>query len=74
MTRKNIVIVFVVVVLIYLGSYVGFRQMHIENWEQDKQDYVIFPAGGQALYYFYRPLTYVDSAVTGMRFHIGPHR
>ncbi len=74
MKRKNLLIVFVVVVLIYVGTYVGFRQTHIENWEQDKLDYVIFPPGGQALYYLYRPLTYIDSALTGMRFHIGPHR
>ncbi|HMT09435.1 MAG TPA: hypothetical protein PKA82_15645 [Pyrinomonadaceae bacterium] len=74
MKRKNILIVVVVLGLIYLGSYFGFRQTHIENWEQDKLDYVIFPAGGQALYYLYRPLTYADSAITGMRFHIGPHR
>jgi hypothetical protein len=62
-------------VLLYVGSYVGFRQGSAEVWEHDKQTYVIFPDGpGRALYYLWRPLTYVDGAVTGMRFHIGPHR
>jgi hypothetical protein len=35
----------------------------------------MFPDGsGRLLYYLWRPLTYVDGAMTGMRFHIGPHR
>ena len=65
---------FAVVAVFYLGSYVGFRETHVEKWEQDNLDYVIFPTGGEALYYLFRPLTYIDSAVTGIRFHIGPHR
>jgi len=35
---------------------------------------VIFPDDRIYLYYFYRPLTRVDGAITGMRFHIGEHR
>jgi hypothetical protein len=62
-------------VLLYVGSYVGFRQTHAEVWERDQQTYVIFPHGAASvLYYLWRPLTYVDGAMTGMRFHIGPHR
>jgi hypothetical protein len=44
-------------------------------WQRDQQPYVIFPAGyGALLYYAWRPLSYVDGALTGMRFHIGLHR
>jgi hypothetical protein len=44
-------------------------------WERDKRAYVIFPEGyGSALYYLWRPLSYVDGALTTMGFHIGPHR
>jgi hypothetical protein len=41
-----------------------------------EQTYVIFPSGafGQALYYAWRPLSYADSALTGIHFHVGPHR
>ncbi len=61
--------------LIYVGSYMVFRQINTEVWDRDKQAYVIFPTGaGSALYYAWRPLSYVDGAMTGMRFHIGPHR
>ena len=61
---------------LYIGTYVVFRQTHIEVWERDKQAYVIFPEGyGVALYYLWRPLS---PTLTGrsptMRFHIGPHR
>ena len=67
--------VLVIALAFYVGAYVGFRQTHIEVWERDKQAYVIFPEGyGATLYYLWRPLTYVDGALTRMRFHIGPHR
>jgi hypothetical protein len=60
--------------LIYIASYVAFRQTHIEVWERDKSAYVIFPLNASFLYFVWRPLTYLDASITGMRFHIGPHR
>jgi cbb3-type cytochrome oxidase subunit 3 len=71
--RKSIVAI-ALTLLLYVGSYVAFRESRKEVWERDGRVYVIFPRGNPALYYLYRPLTYVDGAVTGMRFHIGPHR
>jgi hypothetical protein len=63
-----------IALVLYVGTYLSFRQTSTEIWERDKQAYVIFPAGyGSALYYLWRPLSYVDSSLTGMRFHIGPH-
>ena len=61
---------------IYTSSYVAFRQANQEVWAKDQHTYVIFSAGaiGQALYYLWRPLSYLDSALTGIRFHVGPHR
>lgn len=60
----------------YVGSYAVFRQSHREMWAKDGQNYVLFPAdtAGLALYYAWRPLSYADSALTGTRSHIGPHR
>jgi hypothetical protein len=64
-----------IVLVLYVGTYLWFRQSSTEVWERDKQAYVIFPAGyGGALYYLWRPLSYVDGSLTGMPFHIGPHR
>jgi hypothetical protein len=63
-----------VLVLLYAASYLLFRQTHVEVWEQDRRAYVIFAADARLLYYLWRPLTYLDGALTGMRFHIGPHR
>jgi hypothetical protein len=61
--------------LLYVGGYVGFRLTHVEVWERDKQAYVIFPESyGRPLYYAWRPLSYLDATLTGMRHHIGPHR
>ncbi len=74
MKRKNLLMLFAVLVFLYATSYLVFRQTHIEVWEQDKREYVIFPTGGEYLYYLFRPMTYMDSTITGMRFHIGSHR
>ncbi len=65
-----------VLLALYLSGYVGFRQTQVEVWAKDKNAYVMFAdsAAGEALCYLWRPLSYVDGALTGMRFHIGPHR
>lgn len=64
----------VLIFLIYIVGYIWFRNAHIQVWEKDRQAYVIFPANRLVVYYFYRPLTYIDGFMTGMRFHMGPHR
>lgn len=64
----------VVLAAIYVAGYVVFRQTRIEVWDKDRQAYVIFPANAAWVYYGFRPLTLIDGALTGMRFHIGPHR
>ena len=65
-----------ILAFIYVASYGAYRQTHIEVWEKDKAAYVIFPAStvGTALYYLWRPLSYIDGMTLGMRFHIGPHK
>jgi hypothetical protein len=73
MSRTMIVVA--AVLIAYVVGYVAFRETHVEVWERDSNACVIFPpAAGGALYYLWRPLNYVDGAVTHMRFHIGPHR
>jgi len=59
---------------IYLGGYLWFRSARREVWARDGRAYVIFPAGAPAVYYFYRPLSYADAALTGTGSHVGPHR
>lgn len=65
---------FILIMLVgYIGSYWFIRTNNAEVWQRDGETYVIFPASPMGLYYAYRPLTYLDGALTGMRFHIGPH-
>ena len=64
----------VVLVTLYIGSYFFYRASHVEVWARDGQPYMIFPTESQIMYYVYRPLMYPDAALTGMRFHIGPHQ
>lgn len=73
-STKWIVFTSICAAALYVGSYAWFRSSHVQRWEHDARDYLIFPEEAPALYYLYRPLTYVDARVTGMRFHIGPHR
>ena len=72
--KRKILIAAVFCFLLYFLSYFYIRQTRAEVWEKDGNVYVIFPADKTYLYYFYRPLSYVDGAVTGMRFHIGQHQ
>jgi len=62
-----------IVVALYLASYALFRQTHIQVWNKNGKPYVIFPKGNRVIYYFFKPLSFIDGAVTGMGFHIGPH-
>jgi len=71
--RKFLPLIAVAFVL-YMTSYLGFRAAYQEIWQHDGKMYVIFPRQYPALYYFFRPLTYLDGAITGMQFHIGPHQ
>jgi hypothetical protein len=61
--------------VLYVGGYIAFRNTFSETWEKDKATYVMFPAGpvGLALYYAWRPLSYADAQMTGIGAHIGPH-
>jgi hypothetical protein len=72
--RKSALISVVILLIIYLFSYGWFRQTHIEIWEKDGREYVIFPENKIFLYYLFRPLSLIDGKLTGMNFHIGPHR
>jgi len=71
--KQKILIAVFFIFLFYLLSYFYIRQTRTEVWEKDKNSYVIFPADKIYLYYFYRPLSYVDGTITGMRFHIAQH-
>ena len=72
--KVKILIALLIVLLIYLGSYVFVRQNYtvILNHYGDQE--VIFPTDRVYLYYLYRPLSYIDGALTEMTFHIGQQR
>jgi hypothetical protein len=70
---KRFFVAILVVITIYIGSYTWLRAIRVERWDRDGHDYVILPES-TVVYYVYRPLIYVDAHLTGMRFHIGPHR
>jgi hypothetical protein len=70
--KKKVIAVILLLAVSYPVSYLFVRLSYSEVWEADNRTYVLFP--NSAVYYLYRPIAYVDGAVTGMRFHIGPHR
>lgn len=72
--KRLLLIVGIIVLDGYVTGYVLFRNANIQIWAKDNHTYVVFPKEERWLYYFLRPCTYVDAALTGMRFHIGPHQ
>ena len=72
--RKSTLISILILLFLYVSAYGWFRQTHIETWEKDGKEYVIFPEDKIYLYYFFRPLSLIDGKLTGMNFHIGQHR
>jgi len=71
--KQKFLIGAIVLFSLYFLSYIWLRQSRSEVWEKDDRTYVIFPEN-KVLYYFYRPLSYVDNKFTEIDFHIGAHR
>jgi hypothetical protein len=69
---KRFIVIVLIVGAVYMGTYIWLRKSCVERWDRDGHNYVMFPQS-RLVYYAYRPLTYVDVHLTGMRFHIGPH-
>jgi hypothetical protein len=63
----------ILLLVVYVAAYSVLRFAKAEVWTEDGQTYVIFPRDAVWAYYVFRSLSYLDSMVTGMRFHIGPH-
>jgi hypothetical protein len=65
-----------ILVILYIGGYLVFRSTNAEVWAKDNQTYVTFQNSiiGKSAYFLWRPLSYVDAMLFGMRFHIGPHQ
>ena len=74
MLQRRLLLAIFVLAIVYCGSYVWFRQTHVEMWSKNNRPYVIFPKENLALYYLFRPVSYIDGKITGMGFHIGPHQ
>lgn len=68
---KKFLLVIIGISVLYLGTYIWYRNSHTEIWSDNGQRYVIF--GSEVSYFAFRPIAYVDGMVTGIRFHFGPH-
>jgi hypothetical protein len=73
-SARNIALPAVTALACYVLAYVVFRSNSVEVRPRDGHAYVIVPAEARWLHYVFRPLMYADATLTGMRFHIGPHR
>ena len=72
--KIKVLISLLILILIYIGSYVFVREHYavVLNHYGDRE--VIFPDDKIYLYYLYRPLSRIDGTLTEMEFHIGQHR
>ena len=71
--KLKILILVLALFSIYTLSYIRLRETRAEVWEKDGKPYVIFPADKINLYYFSRPMSYIDGRLTGIGFHIRQH-
>ena len=60
-----------IALMMYVVVYVGYRSDAAEVWPKNDETYVMYSDKG--LYYIFRPLAYLDYALTGMQSHFGPH-
>lgn len=72
MSRRRLAWLAAAAAVAYVFEYAGYRQTHAERWSQDGRTYVLF--GSRASYLAFRPLSYLDQALTGTGAHLGPHR
>ncbi len=72
--KIKVFIALIILLLIYFSGYIFVRQSYAVVLNHSGDNEVIFPDDKVYLYYLYRPLSYVDGAMTGMKFHIGQHR
>jgi hypothetical protein len=70
--RRGWVVLGGAVVVLYIGGYLVYRVKHVAVWPVDDRAYVMF--GSRVAWYLFRPVSRLDAAATGMRFHLGPHR
>jgi glyoxylase-like metal-dependent hydrolase (beta-lactamase superfamily II) len=63
-----------IVLLAYFAAYVVLRARWAVRWDFEGRTYVLFPESAPWTYHAFRPVAYADGALTGMRFHMGPHR
>ena len=72
MRRRHLAGLVAAAALAYVAAYAGYRQTHTERRSRDGRTYVLF--GSRLSYLAFRPLSYVDQALTGIGAHLGPHR
>ena len=60
------------VLFIYLGAYLMLRFLFVEA-HTTGENYLIFPKDKPLLYWAFRPMSYADEYLTGMKCHLGPH-
>lgn len=62
-----------VLVILYVTSYIVLRSRWTRTWDKDGKRYMHFPVSPGWVYYLFRPLSTVDGEMSGTQFHIGPH-
>ncbi len=65
--------IILVLVILYVTSYIVLRSRWTHTWDNDGKAYMHFPVSPGWVYFFYRPLSIADAQLSGMNFHIGPH-
>lgn len=62
-----------VLVILYVTSYIVLRSRWTHTWDKDGKRYMHFPMSATWLQAVYSPVTMLDEQLSGLRFRTGPH-
>jgi hypothetical protein len=69
--KRQQAIIFILII-VYVSSYLLFRNSSIEIWQKDGGEWVNLKANQAWIYYLYWPLIYIDTSFTSLSFYIEP--
>ena len=62
-----------VLIILYVTSYIVCRSRWTHTWDKDGKAYMHFPVSAAWLQSVFAPVTMVDEKLSGLHFKLGPH-
>lgn len=70
---KALAQIVLVLVLLYVTSYIVVRSRWTHKWDKDGKSYMHFPVSASWLQAAFAPVCMIDEKISGIQFRTGPH-